>query len=113
MIDAIDDFIVMNEAGKVLQLCEKYYHDKVVMFNNGVIFAESMREAYGKQKGFIEFVKEFEVNLVAKNIADNIVELTFHYRMMDYDSRYTEYTGKHVQTWQDQKIVREEYFSID
>lgn len=49
----IDDFIALNTAGKVLELCEKYYDANVLMLSNGEIFAQSMKEAYKKQKFFL------------------------------------------------------------
>jgi hypothetical protein len=112
MHELVDDFVKMNQAGLVLELCEKYYHENVVMLNNGAVFAESMRESYDKQKGFVESVCEFDVKLVSRKITGNIVELSFDYKMTGADSKLTEFTGKHVQTWRNQKIVREEYFSI-
>lgn len=35
----VDDYIVMNQAGLALELCEKYYQENVIMLNNGQIFA--------------------------------------------------------------------------
>jgi len=111
MNDLIDDYIAMNQAGLVLELCEKYYDENVIMLNNGQVFAESMRESYNKQKGFVESVKEFNVELVSKIITDNVSELTFHYKMTGYDSSVNEFTGKHIQTWESDKIIKEEYVS--
>jgi len=108
----IDDFITMNQAGLVLELCEKYYHENVIMLNNGQVFAESMRESYDKQKGFVESVKEFDVKLLSKSIDGNICELIFHYKMLGANSKVSEFTGKHIQTWENGKIVKEEYLSI-
>lgn len=108
----IDDFIAMNQAGLVLELCEKYYDENVIMLNNGQVFAESMRESYDKQKGFVKSVKEFNVELVSKNIKGNIVELTFNYKMTGSDSTVNEFTGKHIQTWKNDKIIKEEYVSV-
>ena len=113
MNELIDDFVKMNQAGLVLELCEKYYDENVVMLNNGAVFAESMRESYDKQRGFVESVSEFDVKLVSRKAIDNTVELTFDYKMTGACSKITEFTGKHVQTWENQKIVREEYFSIE
>jgi hypothetical protein len=62
----VDDFVVMNQAGKVLELCQKYYDENVIMLNNGQVFAKSMRESYDKQKAFVESVEEFNVELVSK-----------------------------------------------
>ena len=108
----VDDFIKMNQAGQVLALCEKYYDDKVVMLNNGAIFAESMQQAYQKQKGFVSAITKFEVKLISSVIVGNVSELTFHYNMSGADSKVMDFTGKHVQTWHNNKIVREEYFTI-
>jgi hypothetical protein len=112
MHNLIDDFIAMNQAGLVLELCKKYYDENVVMLNNGQVFAESMQESYDKQKGFVESVKAFNVELVSKNIAGNISELTFNYKMTAADSTINEFTGKHIQTWKNNKIIKEEYVSI-
>jgi hypothetical protein len=108
----VDDFIVMNQAGLVLELCEKYYDANVIMLNNGQVFAKSMREAYDKQKGFVKSVKEFNVELVSKKLTENVSELIFHYKMISSDLSVNEFTGKHTQTWINGKIVREEYVSV-
>lgn len=136
----VDDFIKMNQSGQVLALCKKYYHEQVLMLNNGDVFASSMAESYQKQQGFISSVKAFKVRLVEKlivendvestsedtventsedtvestveNTSENIVELTFCYQMTSSDNKVTTFTGKHVQTWQQGKIIKEEYLSI-
>lgn len=113
MQQEVDDFVAMNTSGMVLELCEKYYDDNVLMLNNGAVFAESMRESYDKQKGFVNSVKEFDVKLLSSEITDNIVELIFRYKMIGSDSSINEFTGKHIQTWENGKIVREEYISIE
>ena len=66
MHSLVDGFIEMNQAGRVLELCERYYDDNVLMLNNGQVFAKSMRESYDKQKGFVGSVKEFNVELLSK-----------------------------------------------
>lgn len=113
MQEEVDDFVAMNTRGLVLELCEKYYHDDVLMLNNGTVFAESMRESYDKQKGFVASVKEFDVKLLSLEITNNIAELVFRYKMTGPDSSVNEFTGKHIQIWESGKIVREEYLSIE
>jgi len=108
----VDDFITMNQAGLVLELCEKYYDENVMMLNNGEVFADSMRDSYNKQKGFVESVKEFNVELVSKSIDGNVSTLIFNYKMIGSDSKVNEFTGKHIQTWVNDKIVKEEYLSV-
>ncbi len=113
MQQEVDDFIAMNTSGMILELCEKYYDNDVLMLNNGAVFAESMRESYNKQKGFVASVKEFAVKLLSSKVTSNIAELTFRYKMTGLDSNINEFTGKHIQTWKNGKIVREEYLSIE
>ncbi len=108
----IDDFIELNTTGRVLELCEKYYDDNVLMLSNGDVFAKTMREAYNKQKGFVESVKSFDVTLLESSIEGNQSELTFHYKMTAADSSISEFTGKHIQTWENEKIIKEEYLSL-
>ena len=113
MQQEVDDFIEMNTGGMVLELCEKYYDENVLMLNNGTVFAESMKESYEKQKGFVALVKEFDVKLLSSKIEGNVSELVFHYKMTGADSKTNEFSGKHIQTWGKGKIVKEEYFSIE
>lgn len=112
MKELIDDFIAMNQKGLVLELCEKYYDESVLMINNGSVFARSLKESYDKQKGFIESVEKFDVKLVSSIVNGNIAELTFHYKMTSANSQVNEFVGKHIQIWKNQKIVKEEYESI-
>jgi len=109
----VDDFIVMNQRGLVLELCEKYYAPKVLMLSNGEVFAESMREAYDKQKGYIGSIKEFDVNLVSRSVEGNISDLVFGYKMIAQDGKCFEYIGRHIQTWESGKIIREEYRNVE
>ena len=108
----IDDYIAMNIEGRVLELCQKYYAKNVLMLNNGKIFAESMQESYDKQKKYVDAVSKFEVTLLSCDIQENVSELVFHYKMSGADT-VNEFSGKHIQTWQNNKIIREEYHSVD
>ncbi len=117
MEELVNDYITMNQSGLVLALCEKYYDDNVQMFNNGTLFATSMKEAYEKQKGFVQSIKEFDVTLLSRktegDIEGCVAELIFHYKMLAEDNTVIDFTGKHTQQWKDGKIVREDYVSID
>jgi hypothetical protein len=108
----IADFIIMNQAGLVLELCEKHYDKNVLMLNNGQVFARSMRESYEKQAGFVGSVTKFNIELISKKIDGDISELIFHYKMTNANGTVNEFTGKHIQTWKNAKIVKEEYLSI-
>jgi hypothetical protein len=64
----------MNQAGLVLELCEKHYAEDAIMLNNGEVFAESMREAHDKQKGFVDAVSDFDVRLISRQIEGDVAE---------------------------------------
>ena len=70
-----------------------------------------MRDAYVKQKGFVGSIVEFDVKLISRVVDGAVSELTFHYKMTGSDSSVMDFTGKHIQNWKNNKIVREEYFS--
>jgi hypothetical protein len=109
----IDDFISMNQDGLVLELCEKYYDPKVLMLSNGEVFAESMREAYDKQKGFVGSIKEFDIKLLSRTVEKNFCELVFHYKMTTQENKLFEYSGRHSQTWKSGKIIKEEFSIVE
>jgi len=108
----VEDFIKMNTTGQVLALCEKYYHADVTMLSNGDLFAQSMREAYEKQSGFVESITSFDIQLISQKVTGNMSELTFLYKMIGVDETLNEFTGKHIQTWQGDKIIHEEYLNV-
>ena len=110
--EKVNDFIYMNEAGQVLALCEKYYAKDVCMLNEGEVFARSMRESFDKQKKFVDEIKESRVTLVSKTIEGDVARLTFHYKMTNKKDQSFEFTGEHLQYWQDGKIVKEEYKAL-
>lgn len=108
----VNDFICMNEAGDVLALCEKYYAKDVCMLNEGEVFARSMRESFNKQKEFVDNIKESRVTLISKAIDGDVVRLVFHYKMANHQGQIFEFTGEHLQYWQDGKIIKEEYKAV-
>jgi hypothetical protein len=113
MQSLVDDFITMNQAGQVIELCHKYYDENVLMLNNGVVFAKTRQESIDKQQGYLSAVKEFDVKLVEKNIIENIAELTFAYKITGADGNPHQFIGKHIQTWHKGKIIKEEYLSLE
>jgi hypothetical protein len=82
------------------------------MLSNGDLFAASMEESYDKQKSLVESVVDFDVKLVSSLINENVVELTFHYKMTGAGGQVNEFSGKHIQTPQNRKIIKEEHISI-
>lgn len=111
MQDCIDDYIAMNEAGQVLELCQKYYATEVLMLSDGEVFAESMQQAFEKQKGFVDAIRSAEVALVSQEREGNQVALVFDYKITT-DTATMVFTGEHLQTWRSGKIIKEVYRSL-
>lgn len=53
------------------------------------------------------------MRLLSSSIEGNIAELSFHYKMTAADASVNEFTGKHIQVWQNGKIIKEECFSVE
>lgn len=108
----VNDFIKMNQAGKVLELCEKHYDDNVQMLSNGDTFASSRQEAMDKQAKFVAAVQKFEINLLSEQVNNDVSELIFDYKMTTENGEKNEFIGKHILSWKNQKIIKEEFSII-
>jgi hypothetical protein len=53
-----------------------------------------------------------QCEMVSSLFNENVVEFTFHYKMTGAGGQVNEFTGKHIQTRQNRKIIKEEYISI-
>jgi hypothetical protein len=53
-----------------------------------------------------------QCEMVSSLFNENVVELTFHYKTTGAGGQVNEFTGKHIQTRQNRKIIKEEYISI-
>ena len=108
----VDGFVKLNCEGKILEICETYYADDLVMTSEGKLFASSMREAYEKQKGYVSAVAEFDIRLRSKVIEGDVSVLVFDYKMVTKDGKVMVFAGEHRQTWRGGKIVREAYLGV-
>ena len=105
----INGFIQLNMEGKILQLCEKYYADEIVMTSDGKPFASSRAEAAAKQKPYVDAIAAFVITLISKDVDGDKAEITFHYDITTTENRNFVFTGKHIQHWVDGKVIREDY----
>jgi hypothetical protein len=53
-----------------------------------------------------------QCEMVSSLFNENVVEFTFHYKMTGAGGQVNEFTGKHIQTRQNRKIIKEEHISI-
>ena len=45
MKDSVNQLINLIEEGKVIEMCNIFYDENVLMLNNGIIFAQNKKEA--------------------------------------------------------------------
>lgn len=109
MEEFVDGFIKLNMEGRILELCQNFYDENIVMTSNGDEFATNRAEAYAKQEPFVASIGAFVITLLSKEIKDDIAEITFHYDITQHDGENIVFTGKHIQKWKDGKIIREDY----
>lgn len=109
----IQAMLAMLEAGEFLGIFDQFYRADARFFENEYLFAESRLEARERQASFLNTCISFvgDIELVHADIGRRIA--VFHNR-----SRYEhpvyghgQINGVHVVYWQDDLIVREEYFS--
>lgn len=112
MKDRINEFIKLVQNGKVLEICNIFYAENVLMLNNGIIFAQNKNEAYLKYEVLENTIKDFDIELCSKKIVGNVSELIFNYKLTNINNVTYEFVGKHLQTWENSKITREEYISL-
>jgi|TARA_R110002124_G_scaffold149220_1_gene315225 hypothetical protein len=105
----VDGFIKLNMEGKIMQLCEQYYADDIIMTSDGKDFATSREEASAKQKIYVDTIAAFVITLLSKDIEGDKAEITFHYDITTIENKNYVFTGKHVQQWADGKMIREDY----
>ena len=108
----VDGFVDLNINGAIKDLCETYYSDDIVMLNEGEVFASSRVEAWEKQKEFVDKIASKNIQLISKTIKDNISELVFDYKMITHDNSTVAFKGKHIQRWNNNKIIHEAYQSV-
>ena len=90
---------------------ETEYKDKICLFTDGASSGNPGPSGIGVLLRYGEHEKE--ISEYIGNATNNIAELIFRYKMVGADSTINEFTGKHIQTWKNGKIVREEYLSIE
>ncbi|PHR73063.1 MAG: hypothetical protein COA66_04500 [Arcobacter sp.] len=112
MKDSVNQLINLVEDGKVLEICNIFYDENVLMLNNGIIFAQNRNEAYLRYIVLETTIKKFDIELRSKKIVGNVSELIFNYKLTNINDLTHEFVGKHLQTWENLKIIREEYISM-
>lgn len=109
IIKYIDAFVQLNEAGKFLEIVNRFHDEEIQMTSNGSEFASSKKESFEKQNTFLETISDTSVSLRSKKIAGNQATLVFYYELVPFKGDAFKFIGTHLQLWNEDKIIKETF----
>ena len=109
--DLITDLNNLVLQGKMMEAFEKYYHDDVVMQENEsapTIGKEANRK---REEEFVSSLIDFRsANVLEIAAGDGVTMVLWKYDYTHKDWGVRNYTQVSVQTWKNDKIVKEQFF---
>jgi SnoaL-like protein len=109
--EKLEDLNQLVISGKLLDAFDKYYHDEVEMQENENAPLKGKHANRKREEEFLSNIVEFR-NAAVKGLAVSD-EASFVIWSFDYTHRVwgvRNYTQVSVQTWKDDKIVKEQFF---
>lgn len=111
LLEKISDLNDLVLQGKALDAFEKYYHEDVVMQENGTpptIGKEANRK---RELEFFGSITEFRSAKPLKvTVGESVTMVQWQYDYTHKDWGVKNYTQVSVQEWKDGKIIREQFF---
>jgi len=108
---SLSDLNGLVEAGKMMDAFEKYYHEDVVMQENEnqpVIGKTANRE---REITFLNNIQEFRnASVNGIGIGNDISFVVWSYDYTHKEWGVKKFTQVSVQNWQDEKIIKEQFF---
>ncbi|MBN9504286.1 MAG: hypothetical protein BGO01_03875 [Armatimonadetes bacterium 55-13] len=111
MSNRANELVELVLQGQILEAFETYYHDDVVMQENGSAPTVGKDANRTREEQFVGFVKELHQNQATKVIVDgehSAIHWELEFTGAD-DKRYR-YNQIAVQKWSDGKVVHEQFF---
>lgn len=111
LLDHITDLNDLVLQGKALDAFEKYYHDDVVMQENGNTPTSGKTENRKRELEFFDAIVEFRSAKPLKiTIGENTTMVQWKYDYTHREWGVRNYTQVSVQEWKDGKIIHEQFF---
>lgn len=101
--------LILN--GRAMEGFEKYYADEVIMQENETTPTVGKEANRKRELAFFSSITDFRgAKVLNKAVGDNISYVTWHFDYTHRDWGVRNYTQVSVQTWEEGKIVKEQFF---
>ena len=111
LLTKIDDLNDLVLQGKPLEAFEKYYHDDVIMQENGGVPTIGKAANRQREEEFFSAITEFRSAKPLKvTVGENVSMVQWHYDYTHKAWGVRNYSQVSVQEWKDGKIIREQFF---
>ena len=111
LLEKINDLNNMILQGKVLEAFDKYYHEGVIMQENGNPPREGKAANRQHEEAFFGAITEFRVAQPLKVTAsENTTMVEWHFDYTHKDWGVKKYNQAAVQEWKDGQIVNERFY---
>lgn len=98
-------------AGRPLEAFDKFYHDEVVMQENENAPTIGKPANRMREETFFSNIIEFrEAKPLTTAVGENVTMVVWHYDYTHKDWGVRNYTQASIQTWENGKIIREQFF---
>lgn len=109
--EKLEDLNQLVISGKLLDAFEKYYHDDVVMQENEQEPVAGKDVNRKREETFLSNIVEFrDASVKGLAVSDNTSFVIWSYDYTHKEWGVKKYTQVSVQTWKDDKIVKEQFF---
>jgi hypothetical protein len=107
----LEDLNQLVISGRLLDAFEKFYHDDVEMQENELAPVKGKDVNRKREQEFLSNIVEFRTAAVRKvAVTDNTSFVIWSYDYTHREWGVKNYTQVSVQTWKDDKIVKEQFF---
>jgi hypothetical protein len=111
LLEKITDLNDLVLQGKALEAFEKYYHEEVVMQENGNLPTIGKEANRKREEEFFSSILELRgAHPLKVTVGEGITMVQWHYDYTHKDWGVKNYTQVSVQEWQDGKIIKEQFF---
>jgi len=107
----IEELNAMALQGKALEAFDKFYHDEVIMQENGNPPTVGKVANRKREEEFFSSITEFRgAEVLGLAVNENISFVTWKYDYTHKDWGVRNYTQVAMQIWKDGKIAKEQFF---
>ena len=111
ILEQLNDLNSLVLSGKPLEAFEKYYHDDVVMQENNAEPTIGKDANRKREKDFFGSITDFRKAAVLHvAVNENVSFVTWQYDYTHKDWGTRNYTQVSVQQWENDKIIKEQFF---